>query len=180
MACLLHPSHLVFPWLLPFDASCTRDPPGGCLIGPAPPAKSVNFQRTAEHRELPEAGRTLNEFIRRRHLDIANLFALHAHHVMMRFRVPIVARALMQRRYLARLAGLTELLEDAMHSSQRYVGKLFANRRADVLGAGMAFRGQQRLDDRETLRGDGQAAFMAALHEIIAPPSRIFDSPLCV
>jgi hypothetical protein len=89
----------------------------------------------------------------------------------MRFRVTIVTRAVIQQRYLASLAGLTELLQDAMDGSQRYVGKLFAYRGADVLGAGMGFRGQERSDDREPLRSDGQAACMAALHELISPPS---------
>ena len=51
---------------------------------------------------------------------------------------------------------------------------------ADVLGAGMLFRGQQRADDGEPLRRDGQAAFMAALHELIQAASRIADPPLCV
>ena len=92
----------------------------------------------------------------------------------------IVTRALMERRHLARLADLTKLLEDAMNRGQRYVGEFFAYGGADVLGAGMLFRGQQRSDDGEPLRRDGQAAFMAALHELIQAASRIADSPLCV
>ncbi len=92
----------------------------------------------------------------------------------------IVTRALMQGRYFASLADIAELLEDAMNRSQRYVGKFFAHGGADVLGAGMLLRGQQRPDDGEPLRRDGQAARMAALHELVQAASRIGYSPLCV
>src|SRR5271165_7679337 len=98
----------------------------------------------------------------------------------MRLCVAIVTRALMQGRHLASLADLTELLEDAMNRSQRYVGKFFAYGGADVLGAGMLFRSQQRADDGEPLRRDGQPAFMASLHELVQAASRIADPPLCV
>lgn len=143
-------------------------------------AKGIDLHRAAQQRELPETALPFDESVRLRHLDITDLFALHTHHVVMRLCVTIVTRALMQRRHLSRLANIAELLEDAMNRSERYVGKFFAHGGADVLGAGMLFRGQQRADDGEPLRRDGQAAFMAALHELIQAASRIAHSPLCV
>ncbi len=138
------------------------------------------MHRAAQQRELPETVFPFYKSVRLRHLDITDLFALHTHDVVMGLSVTIVTRALMQRGHLARLADLTELLEDAMNRSERYVGKFFAYGGTDVFGAGMLFRGQQRSDDGEPLRRDGQAAFMAALHELIQAASRIADPPLCV
>ena len=159
---------------------CSRRAPASWLFCTALFAKGIDLHRAAQQRELPEAVFPFDESVRLRHLDITDLFALHTHYVVMGLGVTIVTRALMQRRHLARLADLTELLEDAMNGGQRYVGKFFAHGGADVLGAGMLFRGQQRSDDGEPLRRDGQAAFMAALHELIQAASRIADSPLCV
>ena len=149
------------------------------LFGSALFAKGIDLHRAAQQRELPEAVFPFDESVRLRHLDITDLFALHTDDVVMRLRMTIVTRALMQRRYLARLADLAELLEDAMNRRQRYVGKFFAHGGADVLGAGMLFRGQQRSDDGEPLRRDGQAARMAALHELIQAASGIANPPFC-
>jgi len=167
-------------WLLRFDTSCTRRSPACWLFGPALLANRIDLHRAAEQRELPQTVFSFDEFVCFRHLDITDLFALHTHYVVMGLCVAIVTRALMQRRYLASLADVTELLEDAMNRSQRDVGKFFAYGGADVLGAWMLFRGQQRADDGEPLRRDGQAALMAALHELVQAASRIADPPLCV
>lgn len=143
-------------------------------------AKGIDLHRAAQQRELPETVLAFDESVCLRHLDITDLFALHTHYVVMGLGVAIVTRALVQRRHLARLADIAELLEDAMNRGERYVGKFFSYGGADVLGAGMLFRGQQRADDGEPLRRDGQAAFMAALHELIQAAGRIANPPLCV
>jgi hypothetical protein len=166
--------------LLPFDASCPRRSPACWLFGPALLANGIDLHRAAQQRELPESVFPFDKSVRLRHLDITDLFALHAHHVVMRLCVAIVARAFMQGRYLASLADIAELFEDAMNGSQRDVGKFFAYGGADVLGAGMLFRGEECSDDGEPLRRDGQAASMAPLHELVQAASRIGYAPLSV
>jgi hypothetical protein len=89
--------------------------------------------------------------------------------MVMRLRVTVVARTIMQERYFAGLADLTELIQNAIDRSEREVGKLLTYDGADVLGAGVVFRGQERADNRQSLRSHGQAARMAALHELIPP-----------
>jgi hypothetical protein len=88
---------------------------------------------------------------------------------MMRLRVTVIACTIMQERYFAGLADLTELFQYTIDRSQREMGKLFTYDGVDVLSAGVGFRGQKRSDDRYSLRSHGQAARMAALHKLILP-----------
>lgn len=81
----------------------------------------------------------------------------------------VIARTIMQKRYLASLADLTELIQNAIDRSERDVGQLRTYDGVDVFGAGVVFRGQQRANNRQSLRGNGQAARVAALHELILP-----------
>jgi hypothetical protein len=91
----------------------------------------------------------------------------------MRSYVTVVASAVMQERYLAGLADRTELLQDAMHRSQRYVRLSFPNRDINVLGAWMVLRCQEGAYDLEPLRGNGHPALVAALDELRYSPRRV-------
>ena len=71
-------------------------------------SKGIDLRRAAQRRELPEAVFSFDESVRLRHLDITDLFALRAHDVVMRLRVTIVTRALMQGGHPARLADFTD------------------------------------------------------------------------
>jgi hypothetical protein len=91
----------------------------------------------------------------------------------MRPYVTVVASAVMQYRYLAGLADRTELLQDPMHRSQRYVRLSSPNRDVNVLGARMVFRSQESAYDSEPLRGNGDPALVAALDELRYTPRRV-------
>src|SRR6266851_1283860 len=89
----------------------------------------------------------------------------------------VVTSAVVQARYLARLAHLTELLQDAMNRSQGNVRLPSPHRRVNVFGAWMVFRSQEGTDDGEPLRGNGEAAFVAALYELRHSPRRVARMP---
>src|SRR5260370_2444324 len=95
----------------------------------------------------------------------------------MRSYMTVVASAVMQERYLASLADRTELLQDAMHRSQRYVRLSFPNRDINVLGAWMVLRCQEGAYDLEPLRGNGHPALVAALDELRYSPRRVARQP---
>jgi hypothetical protein len=82
----------------------------------------------------------------------------------------VVTSAVMQARYLARLAHLTELFQDAMNRSQRNMRLLSPHRGVNVFGAWMVFRCQKGAYDREPLRGNGHPEVAAAFHELRYSP----------
>jgi hypothetical protein len=79
-----------------------------------PLADSINFQRTAEHCEFSQAGSTLEKLVHSGYLYVAYPSASDAKDVVMRLNVAVIARQIVQERYLARLSHLAKLLENPM------------------------------------------------------------------
>jgi hypothetical protein len=84
----------------------------------APLAESLNFQRTAQQRELSQAGSTLEQLVQLGYLDVVNPSASYAKHVMMRLDVAVIARSVVQERQLARLSHFAKLVENPMDCGQ--------------------------------------------------------------
>src|SRR5271169_4589269 len=84
-------------------------------------AQRLNLQRAAEHFEIADGRAALQHLLELGYLDIAHPPALHAYHVMMRGEVAVVARAVVQRGDLARLANLAQRLQGPMHGGKRYI-----------------------------------------------------------
>ncbi len=81
-------------------------------------AKSLDFQRTAEQRELPQAGCTFEELVYLGHLDVVHPFASHANDVVMRLDVAVIACDIVQQRDLARLSNFAKFVQNPMDSRQ--------------------------------------------------------------
>jgi hypothetical protein len=82
------------------------------------PAESFNFQRTAQERELSQVGSTLEELFHFGYLDVMYPSASDAKDVVMRLHVAVIARNIVQERYLARLPHFAKLLENPMDRGQ--------------------------------------------------------------
>ena len=80
----------------------------------APPAESIDFQRTAQQCELSQAGCTFEKLVHFGYLYVMYLPASDAKDMVMRFHDAVIARNIMQERYLARLTHLTKLLKNPM------------------------------------------------------------------
>ncbi len=81
-------------------------------------AESLDFQRTAQKRELSQTGCTFEQLVHLGYLDIIHPSAANAQDVMMRRHVAVVARQIVQQSYLAGLSDLAELLQDPMNCSE--------------------------------------------------------------
>jgi hypothetical protein len=76
----------------------------------APPAESIDFYRTAKQCELSEAGRTFEKLVDFGYLYVVYPSASDAEDVVMRLHVAVIARKIVQERYLARLLHFAKLL----------------------------------------------------------------------
>jgi hypothetical protein len=84
----------------------------------ASPAESINFYRAAEQCELPQAGFTLEKLVHFGYLDVMYPPASDAKDVVVRLDVTVVARNIVQERYLARLAHFAKLFQNPMDRGQ--------------------------------------------------------------
>jgi hypothetical protein len=84
----------------------------------AGPAESFNFQRAAQQCELSQAGSTLEKLFQLGYLDVMYASASDAKDVVMRLDVAVIARNIVQERYLARLSHFAKLLENPMDCGQ--------------------------------------------------------------
>ena len=84
----------------------------------APPAESINFQRTAQQCELSQAGSTLEKLVHFGYLYVMYPSASDAKDVVMRLHVAVIARNIVQERYLARLSHFAKLLQNPMDCGQ--------------------------------------------------------------
>jgi len=80
----------------------------------APPAESLDFQRTAQQCELSETWSTFEELVHLRYLYVMYPSAPDAKDVVMRLHVAVIARNIVQERYLARLSDFAKLLQNPM------------------------------------------------------------------
>jgi hypothetical protein len=92
--------------------------------------------------------------------------AADANDVVMRLNVAIIARNLMQERYLARLSHFAKLLENPMDRGQRYVWIPPPYCRTDLVGARMILGSEQGSDNREPLRRDGNPSLTTSRDEL--------------
>src|SRR6202030_3984636 len=99
---------------------------------------------------------------------------------MMRREIAVEARAVVQGGDLARLADLAERFERAMDGRQRDMRMPPAYGSENGLGARMVSGREQRLDNRESLRRDGESAIAAALGKLGHPLTRIGLAPVIV
>jgi hypothetical protein len=79
------------------------------------PAQSLYLQRTAQQRELSQAGRTFKQLVHVGYLYIMYPSASDAKHMVMRLHVAVIARDIMQERYLARFSHSAKLLQNPMN-----------------------------------------------------------------
>jgi len=84
----------------------------------APPAESIDFQRTSQQRELSQAGCTFEKLVHFGYLYVMYPSASDAKDVVMRLHVAVIARKIVQERYLACLADLTKLLKNPMDGGE--------------------------------------------------------------
>ena len=135
----------------------------------ASPAESFNFYRAAEQCELSQAGFTLEQLVHFGYLDVMYSPAADAKDVMMRLDVTVVARNIVEERYLARLAHFTKLFQNPMDCGQGYVGIPAAYCRANLVRARMVLRSKQGPYDCEPLRCNRDAPFTTPRHELAEP-----------
>jgi hypothetical protein len=76
----------------------------------APPAESINFQRTAQQCEFSQASSTLEKLVHSGYFYVMYPSASDAKYVVMRLNVAVIARKIVQERYLARFSHLAKLL----------------------------------------------------------------------
>jgi hypothetical protein len=84
----------------------------------APPAESVDFQRTVQQCELSQAGCTFEKLVHFGYLYVIFPSASDAKDVVMRLDVAVIARSIVQERYLARLSHFAKLLQNPMDRGQ--------------------------------------------------------------
>jgi hypothetical protein len=84
----------------------------------APPAESIDFQRTAQQCELSQGGSALQKLIHFRYLYVLDPPTSHAKDVVMRLDVAVITRKIVQERYLARLSHFAKLLQNPMDCGQ--------------------------------------------------------------
>ena len=80
----------------------------------APPAKSIDLQRTAEQGELSQAGCTFEKLVNFGYLYVLYPSASDANDVVMKLHVAVIAGNIVQERYLARLSHAAKLLQNPM------------------------------------------------------------------
>ena len=78
-------------------------------------AQRLDFQRTAEDLEIADRGAPVQHLLELGNFDIAHAAAFDAHHMMMGREVAVVARAVVQRGDLTRLADFAQCLQRPMH-----------------------------------------------------------------
>jgi hypothetical protein len=132
----------------------------------ASPAERLDLYRTAQQCELSQAGSTLKKLVHFGYLDVMYPSASDAQDVMMRLDVAVIARNIVQQRYLACFPHFAKLIENPMDRGQRYVGMPAPYRRTDLIGARMILRGEEGLYDCEPLGGDGNPARTAPRYEL--------------
>jgi hypothetical protein len=121
----------------------------------APPTESIDFQRTAQECELSQAGCTFEKPVNIRYLYVLYPSASDANDVVMRLHVAVIARNIVQGRYLARLSYFAKLLQNPMDCGQGYVGMRATYCRTYLVGARMFLRSEQDTYDGESLGCDG-------------------------
>jgi len=98
--------------------------------------------------------------------------------VVMGRQIAVIAGTVMQQRHLARLANSAEGLERAMNRRKRNMWILPAHRVEYLIGARMAGRAHQRLDDRHPLRRHRETAGTAARRKMIQSLPRVGCVPV--
>ena len=103
-------------------------------------AQRAHLDRASEQLEFTERLPPGEQGVELGRLDILDPLAAHADDVMMRAGVAVVARGLVQRRDLARLADVAQALERAMDGGERDTRMLAADTGVDAVGARMVAR----------------------------------------
>jgi hypothetical protein len=80
----------------------------------AAPAERIDFQRTAQQRELSQAGYAFEKLVHFGYLYVMYSSAADAKDVVMRLHVAVKARSIVQKRYLARLSHFAKLFQNPM------------------------------------------------------------------
>jgi len=81
--------------------------------------------------------------------------ASDAQDVVMRLHVAVIARNVVEERYLTRLSHFAKLFQNAMNGGKRYVGMPATHCRTYLVGARMVFRSEQGPYHCEPLGRDG-------------------------
>ena len=77
-------------------------------------ADSINFQRTAQQCELSQIGFSLEKLVHSGYFYVMYPSASNAKDVVMRLHVAVIARKIVQERYLTRFSHLAKLLQNPM------------------------------------------------------------------
>ena len=83
-----------------------------------PPAESLDLQRTAQQCELSQTGYSLKKFVYFGDVYVMYPAASDAKDVVIRLHVAVIARNIVQERYLARLSDFAKLLQHSMDCGQ--------------------------------------------------------------
>jgi hypothetical protein len=84
----------------------------------APLAESIDFHRTAQQSELSQAWCTFEKLVHFGYLYVMYPSASDAKDVVMRLHVAVIARNIVQERYLTRLSHFAKLLQNPMDCGQ--------------------------------------------------------------
>ena len=117
-------------------------------------AQRAHLDRASEQLEFTERLPPGEQGVELGRLDILDPLAAHADDMMMRAGVAVVARGLVQRRDLARLADVAQALERAMDGGERDTRMFAADAGVDAVSARMVARFQQRAQHGKPLRRD--------------------------
>src|SRR5580658_7753806 len=103
-------------------------------------AQRAHLDRASEQLKFAECLPPGEQGVELGRLDILDPLATHADDVMMRASVAVVARGLVQRRDLARLADIAQALERAMDGGERDTRMFAVDAGVDAVGARMVAR----------------------------------------
>ena len=84
----------------------------------APPAESLDLQRTAQQCELSQTGCTFEKLVHFGYLYVMYPSASDAKDVVVRLHVAVKARNIVQERYFARFSDFAKLLQNPMDCGQ--------------------------------------------------------------
>jgi hypothetical protein len=155
-------------------ASGVRSPLGKS----AAPAESLDFQRTAQQCELPQAECTFEKLIHFRYFDVMYPSTSDAEDVVMSLHVAVVACSIMQQGYLACLTRLAKLFQNPMDGGPGYVRVGAMQCRIYLVGARVVLGCEKGSYDCKPLGRDGNSSLTTPRNEFPESLNRVALMPL--
>jgi len=146
----------------------------------ATPAESIDFKRTAQQRELPQAVCTFEKLIHFRYFDVMYPSTSDTEDVVMSLHVAVVACSIVQERYLACLARLAKLFQNPMDGGPGYVRMRAMHCRIYLVGTRVVLGCEQGTYDCEPLGRDGNSSLTTPRDEFAESLNRVALMPLSI